>query len=144
MDMANDMELERIDEELRRHDERRKKILERKNRRIRQIRERQLKDKEAWMKRFLPLLDKTLAEKIGVLYWYDCGVEENCAGIRRMEIHAVMDPADESNIADAKEKTSKEETAAQKSFHAEPGMDEDTLSGSDNKAGYAPVGDEED
>ena len=144
MDMANDMELERIDEELRRHDERRKKILERKNRRIRQIRERQLKDKEAWMKRFLPLLDKTLAEKVGALYWYDCGVEEICAGISQMEIPAVMDPANDSNTADAKEERSTEETVMQGIVHAEPGTDEETPSASDNKTGHASVGDEED
>ncbi|MBR1899570.1 MAG: hypothetical protein IJ820_00700 [Lachnospiraceae bacterium] len=144
MDMANDMELERIDKELRRHDERRKKILERKNRRIRQIRERQLKDKEAWMKRFLPLLDKTLAEKIGVLYWYDCGVEEICAGISQMEIPVALDLANESDSADAKEEISTEETAAQEIAHAEPDMDEDTLSASDNKAGIVPAGNEED
>ena len=67
--MAHDMELERIEEEIRRHDERRKRLIERKNRRLRQIREKQLKDKEAWMKKFIPLLDKTLEERFGELYW---------------------------------------------------------------------------
>ena len=37
--MAHDVELERIEEVIRRHDERRKRLVERKNRRMRQIRE---------------------------------------------------------------------------------------------------------
>ena len=47
--MAHDVELERIEEEIRRHDERRKRLVERKNRRMRQIREKQLKDKERFL-----------------------------------------------------------------------------------------------
>ena len=86
MGLENDLELERIDEELRRNDERRKKILERKNRRIRQIREKQLKDKEAWMKKLIPLFVKTMEDHLGSLYWYGCSVENVCAGLSRMEI----------------------------------------------------------
>ena len=83
--MASDMELERIEEEIRRHDERRKRLVERKNRRLRQIREKQLKDKEAWMKKFIPLLDKTLEEGFGPLYWYSCTSEDICTWISRMK-----------------------------------------------------------
>ena len=86
MYLENDPELERCDEELRKNDDRRKKILERKNRRIRQIREKQLKDKEAWMKKLIPLLDKTMEDHLGSLYWYGCSVENVCAGLSRMEI----------------------------------------------------------
>ena len=86
MDLENDLELERCDEELRRNDERRKKILERKNRRIRQIRERQLKDKEAWMKKLIPLLDKALQERSGALYWYAYSVEDICNGVAQMKL----------------------------------------------------------
>ena len=88
MDMENDVELERIEDELRRHDERRKKIVERKNRRIRQIREKQLKDKEAWMKKLIPLLDKALEERFGSLYWYTCSAEDICAGVGKMALSA--------------------------------------------------------
>ena len=84
--MALDMELERIEEEIRRHDERRKRLVERKNRRLRQIREKQLKDKEAWMKKFIPLLDKTLEERFGELYWYSCEAEDICAGMGQISI----------------------------------------------------------
>ena len=83
--MAPDMELERIEEEIRRHDERRKRLVERKNRRLRQIREKQLKDKEAWMKKFIPLLDKTLEERFGPLYWYSCTSEDICTWISRIK-----------------------------------------------------------
>ena len=86
MYLENDPELERCDEELRRNDDRRKKILERKNRRIRQIREKQLKDKEAWMKKLIPLLDKTLEDCLGSLYWYGCSVEDVCVGVSKMEM----------------------------------------------------------
>ena len=84
--MAHDVELERIEEEIRRHDERRKRLVERKNRRMRQIREKQLKDKEAWMKKFIPLLDKTLEERFGELYWYSHEAEEICAGMRQIKV----------------------------------------------------------
>lgn len=83
--MANDMELERIEEEIRRHDERRKRLIERKNRRLRQIREKQLKDKEAWMKKFIPLLDKTLEERLGELYWYGYAADDICAGMGQIK-----------------------------------------------------------
>jgi len=86
MDLENDLELERCDEELRRLDERRKKVVERKNRRIRQIREKQLKDKEAWMKKLIPLLDKTLQEQFGALYWYGCSAEDICEGVAEMKM----------------------------------------------------------
>jgi len=85
MDMGNDLELERCDEELKRIEERRKKVLERKNRRLRQIREKQLKDKEAWMKKLIPLLDKTLQNRFGTLYWYGISVEDTCEGVAQME-----------------------------------------------------------
>ena len=97
MYLENDPELERCDEELRRNDERRKKILERKNRRIRQIREKQLRDKEAWMKKLIPLLDKSLEERFGPLYWYGCSVEDICTGVLFMEIAA--DPAKAENAS---------------------------------------------
>ena len=84
--MAHDMELERIEEEIRRHDERRKRLIERKNRRLRQIREKQLKDKEAWMKKFIPLLDKTLEEQFGELYWYSHAAEDICAGMEQIKV----------------------------------------------------------
>ena len=84
--MAHDMELERIAEEIRRHDERRKRLVERKNRRLRQIREKQLKYKEAWMKKFIPLLDKTLEELFGELYWYSCEAEDICTGMGQIII----------------------------------------------------------
>ena len=99
MYLENDPELERCDEELRRNDERRKKILERKNRRIRQIRERQLKDKEAWMKKLIPLLDKTLQERSGALYWYAYSVEDICNGVAQMKLPG--GPADEIRTAGA-------------------------------------------
>ena len=95
MYLENDPELERCDEELRKNDDRRKKILERKNRRIRQIREKQLKDKEAWVKKLIPLLDKTLEECRGSLYWYAFSVEDLCAGVSRIEIPA--EPAREGS-----------------------------------------------
>ena len=83
--MAHDVELERIEEEIRRHDERRKRLVERKNRRMRQIREKQLKDKEAWMKKFIPLLDKTLEERLGELYWYGHAAEDICTGFEQIK-----------------------------------------------------------
>ena len=83
--MAHDVELERIEEEIRRHDERRKRLVERKNRRMRQIREKQLKDKEVWMKKFIPLLDKTLEERLGELYWYDHAAEDICTGFGQIK-----------------------------------------------------------
>ena len=83
--MAHDVELERIEEEIRRHDERRKRLVERKNRRMRQIREKQLKDKEAWMKKFIPLLDKTLEERLGELYWYGHAAEGICTGFGQIK-----------------------------------------------------------
>ena len=102
MDMENDLELERCDEELRKIDERRKKILERKNRRIRQIRERQLKDKEAWVKKVIPLLDRTLQEKVGSLFWYVCTPEDFCDGVAQMELpKRTGDALDGSEIAAA-------------------------------------------
>ena len=103
MGLENDLELERIDEELRRNDERRKKILERKNRRIRQIREKQLKDKEAWMKKLIPLLDKTMEDHLGSLYWYGCSVEDVCAGLSRMEIPVVPDGEISSSVTETAE-----------------------------------------
>ena len=103
MGLENDLELERIDEELRRNDERRKKILERKNRRIRQIREKQLKDKEAWMKKLIPLLDKTMEDHLGSLYWYGCSVENVCAGLSRMEIPDVPDGEMASSVTETAE-----------------------------------------
>ena len=106
--MVQDMELDRIDEELRRHDERRKKIVERRNRRLRQIREKQLKDKEAWMKKFIPLLDKTLAERFGELYWYSLDAEDTCAGISRMEMKAEKPESPKENGAGTPDKRQQE------------------------------------
>ena len=55
------------------------------NRRMRQIREKQLKDKEAWMKKFIPLLDKTLEERLGELYWYGHAAEDICTGFGQIK-----------------------------------------------------------
>ena len=120
MDMENDLELERCDEELRRIEDRRKKVLERKNRRIRQIREKQLKDKEAWIKKFMPLLDKTLAERFGGLYWYSFSTEEICAGIVRMDMPAKVSGTTEKSAPAARSKTENNdgEEAAESSGYA--------------------------
>ena len=50
-----------------------------------QIREKQLKDKEAWMKKFIPLLDKTLEERLGELYWYGHAAEDICTGFGQIK-----------------------------------------------------------
>ena len=52
---------------------------------MRQIREKQLKDKEAWVKKFIPLLDKTLEERLGELYWYDHAAEDICTGFGQIK-----------------------------------------------------------
>ena len=106
--MVQDMELDRIEEELRRHDERRKKIVERRNRRLRQIREKQLKDKEAWMKKFIPLLDKTLEERFGELYWYSLDAEDTCDGISHMEMKAKEPGASKEKGTSMPDKESRE------------------------------------
>ena len=114
MDFENDLELERCDEELRRLDERRKKILERKNRRIRQIREKQLKDKEVWMKKLIPLLDKTLEDCLGSLYWYGCSVEDICGVISKMEIPAETAREEASSVSEKSGKDEQKQPGQQK------------------------------
>ena len=118
MYLENDPELERCDEELRRNDERRKKILERKNRRIRQIREKQLRDKEAWMKKLVPLLDKSLEERFGSLFWYSCSVEDICGGVIQMEI-----PGRPAKGADLSETEKTEEDKCRRHEERKPEVD---------------------
>ena len=112
MDFENDLEQERCDEELRRLDERRKKVLERKNRRIRQIREKQLKDKEAWIKKLIPLLDKAFENCLGSLYWYGCSVEDICEVVSKMKIPS----------GPVKETASSAAEDAEKDKHKQPGQ----------------------
>ena len=112
MDLENDLELERCDEEIRRLDERRKKVLERKNRRMRQIREKQLKDREAWIKRIIPLFDKTLQEKLGALYWYGYSVEEICEGVKHMKLPVSPDYAADTGGTEPAEEDSGNNLAA--------------------------------
>ena len=118
MYLENDLELERCDEELRRNDERRKKILERKNRRIRQIREKQLKDKDAWVKKLIPLLDKALEDRLGSLYWYRCSAEDICVCVTQMEI-----PAGLAKEADVSETEKVEEDKGRRHEQRKPEAD---------------------
>ena len=112
-----DLELERIEEEIRRHDEKRKRLVERKNRRMRQIREKQLKDKEAWMKKFIPLLDKAMEEKLGTLYWYSTGAEDICAGVRLMEIAAGRPETSGLEKSEKKKEDCKREGTGRDEYH---------------------------
>ena len=84
--MTGDMELQRIDDEFRRLEEKKKKLIERRLRRQRQIREKQLKDKDAWMRKLIPLLDRALQERFGPLYWYGLEAEDVCRVAGGMEL----------------------------------------------------------
>ena len=97
--MDYDMELERIEEEIRRHDERRRKLVERRNRKLRQIREKQLKDKDAWTKRLLPLLDSALEDKFGELYWYSYSPESICERVTGIEAQDPGPVKDETSVS---------------------------------------------
>ena len=92
--MTGDMELQRIDDEFRRLEEKRKKLIERRLRRQRQIREKQLKDKDAWMRKLIPLLDRALQERFGPLYWYGLEAEDVCRVAGGMELER-QDPGSE-------------------------------------------------
>lgn len=92
--MAEDMELQRIDGELSRLEEKKKKLVERRLRRQRQIREKQLKDKDAWMRKLIPLLDRALQERFGPLYWYGLEAEDVCRVADGMELER-PDPGSE-------------------------------------------------
>lgn len=78
-----DEELVRIDEEIRKAKEKRQQLEERKNRRLKAIREKEERERAAWLKKMMTVLDKDLREREGKLYFRDFGPEQVTEAIRR-------------------------------------------------------------
>ena len=80
-----DEELMRINEEIRKAKEKRQMLEDRKNRRLRQIRAKEERDRAAWLKKMMSVLDKDLSQTEGKKYFYDFGPEQVTDSIHRGE-----------------------------------------------------------
>ena len=95
-----DQELEKIEEGLKRYEGMRRKLMAQRAEKLKKIKTRQMREKEAWLKKLMPLFDRMLEKKLGNLYWYRYSLEH----IMRM-IARGIDPEDtEDKIIIKKEK----------------------------------------
>lgn len=78
-----DEELMRINEEIRKAKEKRQMLEDRKNRRLREIRAKEERDRAAWLKKMMSVLDKDLSQTEGKKYFYDFGPEQVTDAIHR-------------------------------------------------------------
>ncbi len=91
--MADD-EIRRIEEEIRKAEEKKKLLLARRSKKLREIRARQLREKEAWLKKLTAELDKALQQVHGDLYWEQLLQEDVTGLIRGDTVPAQKDQAD--------------------------------------------------
>ena len=99
-----DEELMRIDEEIRKAKEKRQMLEDRKNRRLKQIRAREERDRAAWLKKMMSVLDRDLSQTEGKKYFYDFGPEQVTDAIHRGKIEKIP-PAKKTEKKETKEDT---------------------------------------
>ena len=100
-----DEELKRIEEEIRKSREKRQALEARKGRRLKEIREKQERDRKAWLKRMSTCLDQTLTEMEGKTYFYQVSQQQVTEAVKRGGIA----PAPASAEKGKSEKADKEE-----------------------------------
>ncbi len=89
-----DEELKRIEEEIRKAKEKRQALEDRKNRRMKQIRAKQERDKAVWLKRMSAVIDKTMSEMKGRMYFYEVTPEQVAEAVKKEGISEAA-PAEE-------------------------------------------------
>ena len=99
-----DEELVRIDEEIRKAKEKRQQLEERKNRRLKAIREKEERERASWLKKMMTVLDKDLRETEGKLYFRDFSPEQVTDAIHRGGIEKTPPEDDASAETDKSSK----------------------------------------
>lgn len=78
-----DEELQRIEDEIRKSRERRQALEAKKNRRLKEIREKQERDRVAWLKKMGSVLDKLLTGMEGKTYFYQVSQDQVAEAVKR-------------------------------------------------------------
>ena len=81
-----DEELQRIEEEIRKAKEKRQALEDRRTRKLREIRAKQERDRAAWLRKMSAVLDRTLTDMKGKLYFSEVTQDQVADAVRRAGI----------------------------------------------------------
>lgn len=81
-----DEELQRIEEEIRKAKEKRQALEDRRTRKLREIRAKQERDRAAWLRKMSSVLDRTLTDMKGKLYFSKVTQDQVADAVRRAGI----------------------------------------------------------